>query len=61
MDFVLSHYVNDGVRVLDQDKLKYLLQLKYSSISDAQMELGPAPEIGKFFAGFQQYLYVGAA
>ena len=61
LDFVLAHYVDDGVRVLDLDKLKYLLQLKYSSISDAQMALGPAPEIGKFFAGFQQYLYTGAA
>ena len=61
LDFVLSHYVDDGVRVLDLDKMKDLLQLKYNSIYDAQVALGPAPEIGKFFAGFQQYLYIGAA
>ena len=61
LDFVLSHYVEDGVRVLDQDKLKYLLQLKYRSISDAQLVLGPATEIGKFFTEFQRYLYSSAA
>ena len=36
LDFVLSHYVRDGVEELDQEKLTPLLQLKYhNSIADA--------------------------
>jgi type I restriction enzyme R subunit len=45
-----------GVGELDQDKLTPLLKLKYhDSVSDAVADLGP--EIGRVFAGFQQYLY----
>jgi len=55
---VLSHYVNEGVYELDQDKLTPLLRLKYNnSIADAVAELGRPEEIGKVFAEFQQYLY----
>jgi type I restriction enzyme R subunit len=57
LDFVLSHYVAEGFEELDQDKLAPLLQLRYSALSDAILDLGPAPEIGKMFTGFQQYLY----
>jgi len=57
LDFVLSHYVAEGFEELDQDKLAPLLQLRYSALSDAILELGPAPEIGKMFTSFQQYLY----
>lgn len=61
LDFVLSHYVIEGVRELDQEKLTPLLRLKYNnSISDAVADLGRPEEIGKVFAGFQKYLY-GAA
>ena len=62
LDFVLSHYVNQGVGELDQDKLTPLLKLKYhDSIADAVAELGKPEEIGKVFAGFQKYLYQKAA
>ena len=58
LDFVLSHYVSQGVRELDQGKLTPLLRLKYSdSIADAVADLGRPEEIGRIFAGFQQYLY----
>ncbi|MEX1224870.1 MAG: type I restriction-modification enzyme R subunit C-terminal domain-containing protein, partial [Pirellulales bacterium] len=58
LEFVLGHYVDEGVQELDQDKLKPLLRLKYrDSISDAVSDLGPADSIGKMFAGFQRYLY----
>ncbi|MCG3773461.1 MAG: putative DNA repair helicase RadD [Nitrospira sp.] len=57
LDFVLSHYVREGVHELDQTKLASLLNLKYHSIADAKRELGPPDEIGSVFAGFQQYLY----
>jgi len=58
LDFVLSHYVNEGVEGLDQEKLTPLLRLKYNnSISDALADLGPAEDIGQVFTGFQKYLY----
>ena len=58
LDFVLSHYVREGVQELDQEKLTPLLRLKYqNSIADAVADLGRPEEIGKVFAGFQKYLY----
>jgi len=58
LDFVLSHYVRVGVEELDQAKLTPLLHLKYhDSIADAVADLGRPEEIGKFFSGFQKYLY----
>jgi type I restriction enzyme R subunit len=62
LDFVLSHYVKEGVQELDQEKLTPLLRLKYhDSISDAMADLGRPEEIGMVFAGFQKYLYQPAA
>ena len=62
LDFVLSHYVSEGVRELDQDKLTPLLRLKYhDSIADAVADLGRPEEIGKVFSGFQKYLYQPSA
>ena len=59
LDFVLQHYVTEGVDELEQSKLNPLLRLKYhDSITDAVADLGGQPEeITKFFAGFQKYLY----
>ncbi len=58
LDFVLSHYVEEGVDELDQEKLRPLLLLKFgNAIADAVAELGRPEEIGKIFAGFQKYLY----
>jgi type I restriction enzyme R subunit len=62
LDFVLSHYVREGVGELDQDKLTPLLRLRYhDSIADAVADLGRPEEIGHIFAGFQKYLYQAAA
>lgn len=62
LDFVLSHYVNEGVQELSRDKLTPLLRLKYhDSISDAIADLGKPEEIWNAFAGFQKYLYQKAA
>ncbi len=62
LDFVLAHYVAEGVRELDRDKLTPLLRLKYhDSIADAIADLGRPEEIGKIFAEFQRYLYQAAA
>ena len=59
LDFVLQHYVTEGVEELEQSKLNPLLRLKYhDSITDAVADLGGQPEaITKVFAGFQKYLY----
>jgi len=41
LDFVLSHYVSDGVYELDPEKLTPLLRLRYhDSIADAVADLG---------------------
>jgi type I restriction enzyme, R subunit len=62
LDFVLSQYVKVGVQELDKAKLSPLLKLKYNNaIADAIADLGRPEEIGKFFAGFQKFLYQGAA
>ncbi|MHB1225266.1 MAG: EcoAI/FtnUII family type I restriction enzme subunit R [Gemmatimonadaceae bacterium] len=58
LDFVLSHYVTEGVRELDREKLTPLLRLHYrDSISDALQDLGNAGEINRLFTGFQRFLY----
>ncbi|MFY8216081.1 MAG: EcoAI/FtnUII family type I restriction enzme subunit R [Chthoniobacterales bacterium] len=63
LDFVLQHYVIEGVAELEQSKLNPLLRLKYhDSITDAVADLGGQPEeISKVFSGFQKYLYGAAA
>ena len=58
LDFVLSHYIAEGVHELDQAKLTPLLKLRYhDSIADAVADLGKPDEIGRVFTGFQKYLY----
>ena len=58
LNFVLAHYVAEGVEELDTAKLAPLLKLKYhDSIEDAIRDLGPAQQIGEVFSGFQKYLY----
>ncbi len=58
LDFVLAHYVTEGVEELDQEKLGPLLRLRYNdSIADALKDLGRPEDIGAAFSGFQKYLY----
>jgi type I restriction enzyme R subunit len=58
LDFVLAHYVKEGVQELDREKLTPLLRLKYNdSLADAVADLGRPEEIGVVFSGFQKYLY----
>ncbi len=58
LEFVLGHYVDEGVDELDLDKLTPLLRLRYSAIADAAAELGSVDQIRSLFVGFQKYLYV---
>lgn len=57
LDFVLQHYIAEGVEELEQQKLTPLLRLKYGAIQDAVVDLGQPEEIGMTFASFQKYLY----
>jgi type I restriction enzyme R subunit len=61
LDFVLAHYVQEGVEELAQEKLTKLLRLKYhDSIPDGVADLGgDIAEIRNLFSGFQRYLYQG--
>ena len=63
LDFVLAHYVREGVEELEQEKLTKLLCLKYhDSIPDAVADLGgDIGAIRDLFFGFQRYLYQGVA
>ncbi len=58
IDFVLSHYVKEGVEELEPEKLSPLLKLKYNNaIADAIVDLGEPAQIKDVFVGFQRYLY----
>ncbi|MGB0468111.1 MAG: type I restriction-modification enzyme R subunit C-terminal domain-containing protein [Pontibacterium sp.] len=57
IDFVLRQYVTDGVNELSPKKMHSLIELKYSSISDAAAEFGSPALIRDTFVGFQRYLY----
>jgi type I restriction enzyme R subunit len=57
LEFVLGHYVEEGVDELDLDKLSPLLRLKYNAIADAAADLGSPEQIRGVFVGFQKYLY----
>lgn len=57
IDFVLAHYVKQGVDELDQEKLSPLLRLRYKALNDAFAELGKPEKIRQVFVGFQRHLY----
>jgi type I restriction enzyme R subunit len=58
LNFVLGHYVAQGVDELDGEKLAPLLRLRYkSAIADAVKDLGQPEQIRQVFVGFQKYLY----
>jgi type I restriction enzyme R subunit len=58
IDFVLDHYVTEGVEELDPLKLPELLQLKYGGVNDALKEIGASADIVRdAFFDFQKFLY----
>ena len=61
LEFVLDHYVQQGVGELDDRKLPHLLELRYHDLRDAVNELGAVQDIRGLFVGFQRYLYERAA
>ena len=62
IDFVLDHYVTEGVEELDPLKLPQLLALKYGGIPDALKEIGAsADSVREAFFDFQKFLYEESA
>jgi type I restriction enzyme R subunit len=62
IDFVLDHYVTEGVEELDPLKLPQLLELKYGGIQDALKAIGAtADSVRDAFFQFQKYLYEDSA
>jgi len=57
LQFVLDHYIEQGVGELDEDKLPTLLELKYGAAADAIAVFGTPAEIRNMFIGFQKHLY----
>ena len=57
LDFVLGHYIKEGVGELDEGKLPQLLTLKYHAVADAVNVLGSISNIRDMFIGFQEHLY----
>lgn len=57
INFVMSQYVQVGVKELDEEKIKALLLLKYHSLPDAKEKLGDIGSIRNTFIDFQKYLY----
>ena len=61
LDFILEHYIKQGVEELAEDKLPNLIELKYHAVSDAVAQLGSVADIRDMFIGFQGYLYAEGA
>lgn len=57
LDFVLGHYIKEGVGELDESKLPQLLTLKYHAVADAVDVLGNISKIRDMFIGFREHLY----
>ena len=58
IDFVLDHYVTEGIEELDPQKLPDLLQLKYGGVNDALKEIGASADtVRDAFFSFQKFLY----
>lgn len=57
LEFVLAKYVDNGVDELGEEKLPWLLNLKYHAIADAVQYLGDVDSIRSVFFNFQKSLY----
>lgn len=57
LDFVLKQYVDNGVKELDDKRLKGLLIAQYNAIEDAKNKIGDIKTIRDTFIDFQKYLY----
>jgi len=58
LSFVLNHYVAEGVKELETERLPDLLRLKYGSTTEAFRTLGKPDVVNHVFVGFQKGLYL---
>lgn len=58
IEFILDKYIEDGFQELAPKKMRSLVELKYNTINDAEVEFGSPAAIRDTFIGFQKYLYV---
>lgn len=57
IDFIMGKYITDGVEELSPKKMRTLLELKYYTVSDAEILFGSTAKIRDTFVNFQKYLY----
>ena len=57
LDFVLGHYVNNGVESLDRSQLPDYLKLKYGTLAEGSAALGGMEQVIDAYIGFQRQLY----
>ncbi len=57
LDFVLGHYIENGVQELALNNLTALAKRKYGSTNEVVKNLGKAEDLNKVFVGFQPFLY----
>ena len=57
LNFVLQQYVDNGIKELDDARLKDLLLVKYDALDDAKKQIGSIGTIRDTFIGFQKFLY----
>lgn len=57
LNFVLKQYVDNGIKELDDKRLKDLLLAKYNELEDAKNKIGDIKTIRNTFIDFQKYLY----
>lgn len=57
IEFVLQQYVNNGVTELSDERIGALVNLKYETPANAEVNLGKMSQIRHVFCDFQQYLY----
>lgn len=57
VNFILSHYIEQGVSELGTEKLKSFVNLKYQGVRDMPAELGKVAGVRKLFHEVQERLY----
>ena len=56
LEFVLAKYIDNGVEELDEEKLPWLLNLKYKAIADAVNYLGDVDSIRSTFLASEEFV-----
>lgn len=57
LDFVLGHYVENGVEELDRSKLPDYLRLRFGTLREGADALGGMDAVASTYSGFQRHLY----